>query len=110
VREIEDVTNELISIIKHPTDGRIGLVVDDTHYLYNFNVHPQTQDSNVDTKLGGLVTAGMLTVAERTALSSHIKDNKGNSINVKTLIPTKYKEYTQEEMEAEGWFPTLKNI
>lgn len=99
----DDATQYLFGWIEHPTPiGNVttALCIDEINQI--IPVHP-------DKDLTALVALfEELTQQERDALASYISSQQ--SFPFSNIIPSNTQVYTQEEMDADGWFPTIGEV
>jgi hypothetical protein len=103
VKDEHDATQYLFGWIEHPNpidNITTALCIDDINQT--IPVHP-------DKDLTALIALfEELTQQERDALAGYISSQQ--SFPFANIIPSNTQVYTQEEMDADGWFPTTEGI
>jgi len=103
VKDEHDATQYLFGWIEHPSpidNVTTALCIDDINQI--IPVHP-------DKDLTALVALfEELTEQERDSLASYISSQQ--SFPFTNIMPSNTQVYTEEEMDADGWFPTTEGI
>lgn len=100
VRNADNVTNQLIGWLVHPTDGRVALELPDTLW----RIHPLADTSTILALLGS-----QLPPAEQLTLQQAFTTYQQNQtpVTLEQLIPATFSPNIQTiaQLTTDGWFP-----
>lgn len=101
IRDSGQTTTELYPWIKHPTTGRVAIVVPDLAKDREIYIHP---DADVNHVIDILEV--QLPVSEINKLRADVDFYRGDRIDIAAVLPQTFfsQVVTEAAMEADGWF------
>jgi hypothetical protein len=99
IRDPRDVTNRFCGIVTH-SDGRAALKINE---YASIRLHAQLDTTELFESMPEY------TDEKKALVSTLLAENQGGSVSVSEILPDSFVYTTQEEMEGDGWFPSIED-
>ena len=99
IRHPRDVTNKFCGVVTH-SDGRSALVLSTDAMI---RPHEQLDTAELFDSMPEYTTQ------KKTSVNAKLAANYGVGIKVSDILPNAFSYTSQDEMEGDGWFPSIED-